>query len=600
MKNRFLKIKCLSIGLLALFMSVQALDMQGANAAEINSDLIGYFRFDNGSLVNRADVRYSGVAYTSTNNTISNVANPEIIESKFGQGLKFSGELNKGTRTYNGKDYANVPSGNYVYVNPKVPIYNPGEYDFTASIWVKFDDLSYNKASFIAGTAHLQIDDTGNGGWSIQKTADNKILLYAIGQYSNTNVKKVGGLVTDPIPNPNKAKLVASLITDKITDTNWHNITMVIDRQNNKLLGYLDGDVTKFKKNGVYQDNFTDVVDSKNVPVEFKSISTLYNQFLFIGGWNNGNVEVNAQGVLVKDNVLTSVKGLFKGSVDELRIYNVALTSDTIQKLYDYNNPPKISVTGMTLQKTKTYVLLTDKTKQLVATITPADADELRIIWTSSNENILKVDNSGLLIPIMLGTAQITATTVEGNFTATCKVDVTSTVPPQLVESIKIDANEFTFDAGRFILLAPVIYPTDSTNQALTWVSSNNNVASVVNGKVIGISAGEAVITATAQDGGGAMLSCKVVILSAPSTVVLEKVVLNKSSLSLNVGETQTLTIEFTPLNTTNQLVSWAVNDSSVISVVNGTVTAIGKGTAIITMTSYDGLKEATCQVTVK
>ena len=80
-------------------------------------------------------------------------------------------------------------------------------------------------------------------------------------------------------------------------------------------------------------------------------------------------------------------------------------------------------------------------------------------------------------------------------------------------------------------------------------------------------------------------------------TVAVESVTLNKTELTLEVGDEETLTATVAPDNATNKTVTWSSSDSAVATVANGKVTAVAAGTATITATA-DG-KSATCTVTV-
>lgn len=82
--------------------------------------------------------------------------------------------------------------------------------------------------------------------------------------------------------------------------------------------------------------------------------------------------------------------------------------------------------------------------------------------------------------------------------------------------------------------------------------------------------------------------------------VSVKGVSLDKPSAELEIGDTLTLTATVEPANATNKDVSWRSSDENVATVANGTVTAVAVGSAVITVKTADGGKEATCTVTVK
>lgn len=87
-----------------------------------------------------------------------------------------------------------------------------------------------------------------------------------------------------------------------------------------------------------------------------------------------------------------------------------------------YSAPEQVAVTGMTLEK-KSIEVEKGKTETINAIITPENATRKGITWTSSDTNVATVTN-GVVKGISAGTATITATTKDGNFTDTCEVTV--------------------------------------------------------------------------------------------------------------------------------------------------------------------------------
>jgi uncharacterized protein YjdB len=154
-----------------------------------------------------------------------------------------------------------------------------------------------------------------------------------------------------------------------------------------------------------------------------------------------------------------------------------------------------IPVTGITLDKTAMALDVGGASGTLTATITPANATNKTVTWTSSNTAAAIVTN-GTVIPVAAGTAAITARTDNGGFTATC--DVTVTVPSKGV-SLNKTAMALAMDSVPGTLKANAF---GVTNTDVTWTSDNATVATVVNGTVTPVSTGSAIITATSVEGG--------------------------------------------------------------------------------------------------
>ena len=216
------------------------------------------------------------------------------------------------------------------------------------------------------------------------------------------------------------------------------------------------------------------------------------------------------------------------------------------------------------------------------------------VSWTSSNPAVAIVDSDGNVTGVSAGTAVITVSVTDslGNTrTANCVV----TVSANLVTSIEMQETMSLQVGGSGILTAEV-GPVTADNRNVIWSTSNSNVAIVVNGTVTAVGPGTATITATAADGSGVSANCVVTV----SKVSVESVTLSSRTLTLNVGGSSILTATVTPDNVEDRSVVWMSSDSRVATVVDGVVTAVGPGTATITVSTVDGGKTATCTVTVK
>ena len=157
-----------------------------------------------------------------------------------------------------------------------------------------------------------------------------------------------------------------------------------------------------------------------------------------------------------------------------------------------------IPVNQITLNKTSA-ALNINNTMQLAATVTPSNATNKGITWSSSNNSVATVSASGLVTAKGAGTATITVKATDGsNKTATCKVTVS--VP---VTGISMSKNYVTIGAGDKVQLTATISPSNATDKAVTWASSNTNIATVTQSGYVTIKApGNVIITATSRNGG--------------------------------------------------------------------------------------------------
>ena len=247
--------------------------------------------------------------------------------------------------------------------------------------------------------------------------------------------------------------------------------------------------------------------------------------------------------------------------------------------------PSVVSVTSVTLSKTAEELVI-GNTLQLSATVSPSNATDKTVAWSSSNSTVASVSPTGLVTAKAEGSANITASC--GGKSATCKITVKK--PAVAVTSVELDKSEITLDAEETYTLKATVKPDNATDKSVTWASSKTDVATVDNnGKVTGVNNGVASVTASS---GGKSASCKVNVV-----VTVKSISLSQTSASLGVDETMTLTATVSPDNAADKTVTWSTSDGSVATVNHGVVTAKKIGTATITAKSGD--KSATCSITV-
>ena len=166
---------------------------------------------------------------------------------------------------------------------------------------------------------------------------------------------------------------------------------------------------------------------------------------------------------------------------------------------------------------------------------------------------------------------------------------------PKPIETIILNKTDITLTKGTSETLQAIINPSDTTDdKTLKWTSRNPDVATVDNtGKVTAVGGGTATITVKSQNGKEA--SCEVKVTSK-----IESISLNKSNITLSKGTSETLKATINPSDTTDdKTLKWTSSNPNIATVDNtGKVTAVGGGTATITVKSQNG-KEASCEVKV-
>ncbi|MDE7386623.1 MAG: Ig-like domain-containing protein [Muribaculaceae bacterium] len=192
-----------------------------------------------------------------------------------------------------------------------------------------------------------------------------------------------------------------------------------------------------------------------------------------------------------------------------------------------------------------------------------------QVTWTSSDETVATVDANGTVTAVSPGYATITAR--YGDSYQCCYVKVVSATIP--AESIELSQRAAELKAGDTVTLSATVLPEDATDKTVTWSSSDEAIATVdANGKVTAIAVGEAVITARC---GEVSASCTVTV-----TVSIE---INPRTVSLMVGEKVRLTATVLPENAPDKTITWESMNEYVATIdEEGTVTAIGKGSAVV------------------
>lgn len=250
----------------------------------------------------------------------------------------------------------------------------------------------------------------------------------------------------------------------------------------------------------------------------------------------------------------------------------------------------EIHVTGISL--TEHSVSISDGNyHHLSAEISPTDATNQNLDWASSDVSIVTVDSGGTIHAEYPGTAEITVRTRDGLFSDSCNITVTVLE----VEAITLDPASLSMVPGAISTITATISPQDATDKTLIWKSGNSAVATVTNGAVSAIAIGNAVITAE-NASGSVKAECTVKVLP----VSVSSIDIGDSTLSVKAGKSASLTASISPSNASDTTITWSSSDTQIVQVnSSGDITALKKGTAVVTAKANGGVCSDTCTVTV-
>lgn len=248
-----------------------------------------------------------------------------------------------------------------------------------------------------------------------------------------------------------------------------------------------------------------------------------------------------------------------------------------------YNGVKTFKVTAKEIKATELAVsniperLEVSNSATLEATVLPENTTYKTVTWSSSDDTIATVSDAGTVSAIGEGIAKITASTVNG-ISHTYEIEVYEVRP----ENIQISADSLKMLIDTSDKLSAKVMPADTSDQSITWSSSNTAVATVDNqGEISAKGIGSAVITASCQD----------VSADVPVEVYyikMDSIGFENLNNRIKLEQTVTPTITFSPDDATYPTVTLTSSDESVIRVDGVQLVAVGKGTAVITAASHD------------
>ena len=241
-----------------------------------------------------------------------------------------------------------------------------------------------------------------------------------------------------------------------------------------------------------------------------------------------------------------------------------------------------IKVTGIRVSN-ETVTIKENRTTTVTATVTPTNATNKGVTWTSADPTVAKVSSTGKITGIKEGTTTITVTTKDGNYSKTITVTVTKPIAP---ESVSISGDSTGVEGGKITLKATVL-PGDADNKTVTWTSSNTDIATVSSKGVVTLKkAGKVTITATTSNGKTATHEITIKEKPASYVVTFAPIVQEGTGAILQYSVTVTKNG-----STFTGFKGFSYNGAAVKP--NGTVVAtkIDKGITSVTITLSDGEK---------
>ena len=177
-----------------------------------------------------------------------------------------------------------------------------------------------------------------------------------------------------------------------------------------------------------------------------------------------------------------------------------------------------------------------------------------------------------------------------------------------LANGIKLNTKSVSVCIGKSKTLKATITPSNVSDKSVIWESDDLDIATIKNGKIVGRSLGTTKISVTTQDGSNKSATANVKVIkckpTSPSTKVKVKgIKFDKSSASIYVGDSETLTTTITPSNATNKTITCTSSNNGIATVSTSGNACVVKGVAVgsvtITATTKDGNKKASATITV-
>ena len=299
---------------------------------------------------------------------------------------------------------------------------------------------------------------------------------------------------------------------------------------------------------------------------------------------------------------MTNIQDPNSQSYSYKKLYANSLNSEITFIIPVYNNmpdsnpmPQDIKVQGISINQ-DTFVVNINETGDAILKITPADATNKDVVWWVSNPEVVRVWN-GHFRGLKEGIVTLTATTVDGGYSASCKVIVRNP-NKNYVQSIQMEKEQYVSYVDEAFDIAYTCYPLDSANTDLYWITDNPEVIRVFGNRYRGLKEGTAKLIAVTDD--GKVRAESKVIIRDKNKLYVDKINLDKESYIIGIDQALDIEFTYTPTNATNAEFYWTSSNDEVLRVWGNRIRGLKEGTAEVIATTLDGTVETRATVVVR
>lgn len=279
-------------------------------------------------------------------------------------------------------------------------------------------------------------------------------------------------------------------------------------------------------------------------------------------------------------------------------IYAVATDESQIQDCCTVTVTQSVSLSSIVLNKTQLFMKKGENEKLNVIAL-PYHAENRALQWRTGNPFVATVNNGCIHACGIGGTTISVCAADNSHVVASCYVLVTDCIP---VSAVTVIPSQMSLLVGEEADLLARVDPKNAANRTLRWSSEDSQIVTVdpQSGHIQAQAAGCTAIIATAEDPGE---KCGACLITVEPPIPVEKIILNRRTLTLERGNSTPLAARIMPTNVSDRSIKWTSSAPLIATVdaASGMVTGRKAGKATIIANAQDGSgAHATCSVTVK